>query len=374
LTACVASSLQADLKAFCARTHTTLLTGKRWSKDVTHVICNAARRVSNPSCASGSRALTSRSLKYMQGVLQGVWVVEWAWVAASMERGHWVAETDFEVAGDVSILSQPGGGAVQLASPAPRRMRLREAQGLSRLLRNIKIAVDPRMAKIDPAAPELQFLIQIGQGILIPTPAALLPENSTSAAAAGTDANGVPNAAVDGGASTAAPTAAADLHTTALLSSGVSRLPAAAAAAPGPIYLLCRSDAAVMYPAADMARLGGRFGMLPLSVQWLMDSISLGVLQDPDLFRADFTQEQKAEIRKKLLAATMTTTTVPAAATTTNMVAPAAAPAVLPQMQQQPQQQDAQQTDPTPAPPAVTAMQQTPAPGQATLLLAPIGS
>jgi hypothetical protein len=94
-----------------------------------------------------------------------------------------------------------------------------------------------------------------------------------------------------------------------------------------------------MYPAADMARLGGRFGMLPLSVQWLMDSISLGVLQDPDLFRADFTQEQKADIRKKLMAAATTTTTAPAAAApTTTVVAPTAnAPAALPQMQQQPQ-------------------------------------
>lgn len=285
--------LQTELKAFCARTNTTLLHGKRWTTGVTHVICAAARRTAGDASgsSSGSQALASRSLKYMQGVLVGCWIVEWGWAAASMARGNWTAETPFEIAGDVTR-----NGALTLS---PRRSRLREEALQPRLLRGVKISVDPRMVKnVDPAQAELNFLVQLGQGVLIPTPAVLLPPSAEATAT---------------GAAPGAPGTTVSPPATALLSSGVSRLPAAAAT-PGSIYLLCRGNAAAVYDPRDMARLGSQTGMIPVSVQWLLDSISEAKLLDADMYRCDFTQEEKAAIKQRKDAAAAATAAQAAAA------------------------------------------------------------
>lgn len=280
------------MKAFCARTNTSLLHGKRWTTGVTHVICAAARRTAAGE-GSGSAALASRSLKYMQGVLVGCWIVEWGWVSASIARGNWTAESPFEIAGDVTR-----NGALTLS---PRRSRLREEALQPRLLRGVKISVDPRMVKnVDPAQAELNFLVQLGQGVLIPTPPVLLPPATTTT-------TGAEAGAATGAVATVSPPA------TALLSSGISRLPAAAAT-PGPIYLLCRGNAAAVYDPRDMARLGSQTGMIPVSVQWLLDSISEAKLLDADTYRCDFTQEEKAAIKQRKDAAAAATTAQAAAA------------------------------------------------------------
>jgi hypothetical protein len=113
----------------------------------------------------------------------------------------------------------------------------------------------------------------------------------------------------------AAPGAAATVSppSTALLSSGISRLPAAAAT-PGSIYLLCRGNAAAVYDPRDMARLGSQTGMIPVSVQWLLDSISEAKLLDADTYRCDFTQEEKAAIKQRKDAAAAATAAQAAAA------------------------------------------------------------
>jgi len=339
----------AELRAFCSQTQTTLLSGKAWHPGVTHVVCKPVRRVADSTCPGGTRAVTSRSLKYLQGLLVGAWVVEWAWVSASRQRGHWAAESDFEVAGDVAHLQHAATEAAQGTGSA-KRARLREASGQPRLLRQVKIAVHPQLAKQDPSPTELQLLVQLGQGILIPTP----PELS-AAAAAGIDATG----AVTGDS------AGADANsTTALLSSGVSRLPAAAASVPGPIHLLCRSDAAVVCPPSTMARLGGRLGMLPLSVQWMLDSISLGQPQAAELFRCDVDQEHKAELRRKMQAQASA-----AAAAPSPTAAAAPSTAVGAVAGDHAQQQQAEAIPPTP--PTLPQQQQQ---AQAQRLLAPIGS
>ncbi|KAK9815301.1 hypothetical protein WJX72_001308 [[Myrmecia] bisecta] len=62
-----------------------------WQSGITHVICGVE--------ATGR---ARRTLKYMQGVLAGAWVLDASWLRASLQAGHALPEDAFEVPGDTS--------------------------------------------------------------------------------------------------------------------------------------------------------------------------------------------------------------------------------------------------------------------------------
>ena len=287
-----------QLKAFCLRTQTKLMMGKAWKTSLTHVVCNVAKNVPGPNpvmnpegagpAAAASAATpgasagvsaapallphASRSLKYMQGVLSGCWVVSWDWVVASIAAGAWVEETPFEFAGD---------NCTGLTF-APRRSRLTEARAAPRLLQGLKISVNPDLDRNDPSVADLDSIIQLGGAVRVPTPECLQLGPPSAAAAA------------------AVPTVSA-----ALAASGITRVDPASALLPGPTYLLCRGLSHRHSVPSEMAALGARVGMIPLSVQWILDSISRFAIQDITGYRSDLTQEEKhaAAERKKAAAA-----------------------------------------------------------------------
>ena len=43
---------------------------------------------------AGKTVATKRSLKYMEGVLAGAWVLSSEWVHKSMHAGHWLPEAE----------------------------------------------------------------------------------------------------------------------------------------------------------------------------------------------------------------------------------------------------------------------------------------
>lgn len=59
---------------------------------------------------AGKTVATKRSLKYMEGVLAGAWVLSSEWVHKSMHAGHWLPEVRFQLAGDLHALGGPARG------------------------------------------------------------------------------------------------------------------------------------------------------------------------------------------------------------------------------------------------------------------------
>jgi len=60
--------------------------------------------------SEGQSVATKRSLKYMEGVLSGAWVLSSEWVHSSMRAGHWLPEVRFQLAGDLHALGGPARG------------------------------------------------------------------------------------------------------------------------------------------------------------------------------------------------------------------------------------------------------------------------
>ena len=60
--------------------------------------------------------------RYLKAVLQGRWVVDVAWVRASIAAGYWVDEEPYEMAGDVTTAESNGG--VGLGAPRHGRLRI----------------------------------------------------------------------------------------------------------------------------------------------------------------------------------------------------------------------------------------------------------
>ena len=56
--------------------------------------------------------VTQRTLKYMQAVALGCWVVSLQWVLDSAAAGQWLPEGSFEVAGDTTATGAPRTGTV----------------------------------------------------------------------------------------------------------------------------------------------------------------------------------------------------------------------------------------------------------------------
>eukprot|EP01089_Gocevia_fonbrunei_P007745 TRINITY_DN1901_c0_g1_i1.p1 TRINITY_DN1901_c0_g1~~TRINITY_DN1901_c0_g1_i1.p1 ORF type:complete len:285 (-),score=42.12 TRINITY_DN1901_c0_g1_i1:104-958(-) len=70
---------------------------------------------------SDNRGLTPhRTLKYMMGVLQGLWIVSYDWVKESEKAGKWVYEEDWEIQGDPVGQGGPKKARETFESNGPR--------------------------------------------------------------------------------------------------------------------------------------------------------------------------------------------------------------------------------------------------------------
>lgn len=56
------------------------------------------------SLREGRAIAGARTMKYLEAVVSGAWVLSPEWVHSSMRAGHWLPEADFEVQGDPSAL------------------------------------------------------------------------------------------------------------------------------------------------------------------------------------------------------------------------------------------------------------------------------
>jgi len=63
---------------------------------------------------SGKGLAQQRSLKYLQGLAQGCWLVSWAWLEGCAAAGCWLPEEPFELAGDHVALGAPKAGVETL--------------------------------------------------------------------------------------------------------------------------------------------------------------------------------------------------------------------------------------------------------------------
>lgn len=204
-----------------------------------------------------------------------------------MQAGKWVDERPYEVDGDAS----------KGVSHTPRLMRQRlESSNGERLLKGLKICVyHDLVPNRDPSVIEVQTMIEHGHGTIIPTPTPTPPSNQTN------NNNNNSNHTNHG-------------STSLLAQSGIRRVSSLVSTLPGPIYLLMRGDAHRVYTADAMSALGAELGMVPVTVPWLLDSISLGRILPVDLFRCDITPEQKRARKEEMdRAAAAAPTPAPAA-------------------------------------------------------------
>lgn len=209
-------------------------------------------------------------------------------------------EDAYEMAGDVITR----GGDI------PRLCRERRERCEAKLLQGVKLCIlPPLLEKKDPDVQQLEQLIDIGGGILIQTPLALVSD--VTAAATHTlsvtpanneeQLNGVPpqagehaavvearkhaitptptpasssadtpsptqnHAAARSAFNASAPLSAPAVPPSALLRSGVFVLPPAAASSAGPIHLLCRSDASKVYLPHAMKHIANKVSSHPHS-------------------------------------------------------------------------------------------------------------
>ena len=58
----------------------------------------------------GLQIAGARTIKYLDAVLAGAWVLSPEWVYASMRAGHWLEEADFELQGDTAKMGGPPQG------------------------------------------------------------------------------------------------------------------------------------------------------------------------------------------------------------------------------------------------------------------------
>lgn len=58
----------------------------------------------------GHQIAGARTMKYLDAVLAGAWVLSADWVHKSLEAGHWLAEATFELQGDTATMGGPSRG------------------------------------------------------------------------------------------------------------------------------------------------------------------------------------------------------------------------------------------------------------------------
>ena len=93
--------LKATVEAFGAQM------SKSFTNSTTHVVCDL------------QHGLARRTIKYLQGILAGKWIVSFQWIEASQKAGYWVEEGPYEVAGDVNRRDGPARGRERAKQHSP---------------------------------------------------------------------------------------------------------------------------------------------------------------------------------------------------------------------------------------------------------------
>ncbi|XP_071482423.1 BRCA1-associated RING domain protein 1-like [Diadema antillarum] len=144
----LASGLQSKEKAalqICAK----LLKGRvveKFSKEVTHLIT---------SCEESNMCL--RTMKYMQAILTGRWVLPFKWVESCLNEGKRVQEFEFEIQGTVA----------DPESQAPRRARENLQKQFPGLFDGCHFYFSGTFTHPTPSKTELAHLIQLGGGTIL---------------------------------------------------------------------------------------------------------------------------------------------------------------------------------------------------------------
>ena len=103
---------------------------KAWQPNVTsHVVTTRPKAGANNTHEAGTSAEAAynctRTLKYMQAVIHGKWVVDISWLHASRQAGYFVDERPYEIAGDMTGSGMNCG----MNCGGPRKGRLAKEQG-----------------------------------------------------------------------------------------------------------------------------------------------------------------------------------------------------------------------------------------------------
>lgn len=142
----------------------------QYEDGVTHVVCEVS-----------PVGISRRTIKYLQGVLAGAWVLRFEWVEHCAREHAWIAEEPYEVIGDTN-----GRGA-----PALGRERVRRGQ--SGILHGMTVVLSESFHPKSPKRTDIQSLLQMsdavvleqlpaqelkpnGKTLIVADPAAVLPD------------------------------------------------------------------------------------------------------------------------------------------------------------------------------------------------------
>eukprot|EP00002_Diphylleia_rotans_P019065 TRINITY_DN3692_c0_g1_i6.p1 TRINITY_DN3692_c0_g1~~TRINITY_DN3692_c0_g1_i6.p1 ORF type:complete len:404 (-),score=68.54 TRINITY_DN3692_c0_g1_i6:482-1693(-) len=94
LTTSVSESDKRELRQSISKINGTIV--DKLKPGVTHLVAN----VDQNNCVR-------RTLKYLEGLLQGAWILDIHWLRLSSRLGEWATEEDFEVKGDSQVMGGP---------------------------------------------------------------------------------------------------------------------------------------------------------------------------------------------------------------------------------------------------------------------------
>jgi hypothetical protein len=194
-------------------------------------------------------------------------------------------------------------------APAKARMRASSTPPATALFAGVRISVDPRLCfeTRDPQPREVEALARMAGATVVDPPPTLLEEAalraaSDTAAASAFNAAGLDKVAAtllgtNGGIAAGGGGASGGAGSSTLFADGRVRRVPVPSGPPGPVYLLVSSESGKRHTVADMAALGARTAMVPVSVHWLLDTLSTQSLLPRDAFRLDLSAADRAAIR-----------------------------------------------------------------------------
>lgn len=116
-----------------------------FSLSVTHIVT-----------ATNTKGVCPRTLKYLNGVLTGKWIVKYQWILESLQKKTWVDETPFEVK-----------GTSDAATDAPKRARINSLQQLPSLFDGCQFFFSGEFVPPHPSKEDLVQLVKHGGGRLL---------------------------------------------------------------------------------------------------------------------------------------------------------------------------------------------------------------
>ncbi|KAL1922195.1 uncharacterized protein VTP21DRAFT_9734 [Calcarisporiella thermophila] len=136
-----------------------------FSEEVTHIVTDAS-----------SNGRGRRTMKVMQAILSGKYLLAYSWVQASLARHAWAAEEQHEL----NCVGDPK----QSAPRVPHLARTSLAQGATRLFEGIRMLIPAELKQVDKE--DLKLLVRTGGGRIISEKAAI--HSATTGAAEGSRA------------------------------------------------------------------------------------------------------------------------------------------------------------------------------------------